>query len=480
MDIGNAGAAGLPGGGLMPLFVVRHQHAAESCPARNPALGAVLLNHLSRPNAHRHGVVIQGEAVVRDRHALFFIAEAADEGALMAFMAPFQQAGEVEVLAASTCAGVVAAGGCDAPAPSVPAASLDPADACQDAIEAGLIVHRAHPLNGETSVPDLAGGAIMPNGRFYLRNHFDIPRIDGDAFRLQVRGLVERPLELSLRELLNLRSESRIVTLECAGNGRSLFDPPVPGEIWGLGAVSTAEWTGVPLAEVLERAGVLPAASDVVFRGADGGPVDGLDAPIRYERGLGLDEASAASPLLAYEMNGEPLSAPHGYPLRLIVPGWYAVASVKWLTEIEVTDRPLTSHYQTDKYWYEWTRGGRAESAPVRLMNVRALIAEPDPGSCVPRGETAIRGVAWSGAGPIACVDVSVNGGAWQAARLLGEPRAGAWQWWELITALDRPGPLSLRARATDSTGREQPDCAEWNRLGYGNNSIHEVSAQIV
>ena len=464
----------------MALFVVRHQHSAESCPARDPAMGAVLLNHLSRPNAYRHGVTIQGEAVVRDRHALFFIAEAADEAALLAFMAPFREAGDVEVLAASTCAGVVAAGGCDAPRPPVPAASLDPADACQDAIEAGLIVHRAHPLNGETSVPDLAGGAIMPNGRFYVRNHFDIPSLDGDAFRLKVRGLVERPLDLSIRELRNLRSESRIVTLECAGNGRSQFDPPVPGEVWGLGAVSTAEWTGVPLAEVLGRAGPQPSGSDVVFRGADGGAVDGLDAPIRYERGLSLEDAAAAGALLAYEMNGEPLSAPHGFPLRLIVPGWYAVASVKWLTEIEVTERPLSSHYQTDKYWYEWTRDQRAERAPVRLMNVRALIAEPDPGARVSCGETAIRGVAWSGAGPIARVDVSVNGGAWQAARLLGEPRTGAWQWWELITDLSQPGALTLRARASDSAGREQPERAEWNRLGYGNNSIHEVSAQVV
>jgi DMSO/TMAO reductase YedYZ molybdopterin-dependent catalytic subunit len=463
----------------MPLFVVRHQHSAESCPARDPSMGAVLLNHLSRPNAHRYGVVIQGEAVVRDRHALFFIAEAAHEDAVTAFMAPFRQAGEVEVLAASTCAGVVAAGGCDAPAPAVPAASLDPADACQDAIEAGLIVHRAHPLNAETSVPDLAGGAIMPNGRFYLRNHFDLPRLDGDAFRLRVAGLVERPLELSMRELRNLPSESRVVTLECAGNGRSLFDPPVPGEVWNLGAVSTAEWTGAPLAEVLERAGVRPGASHAVFRGADGGLLDELDVPIRYERGLRLDDIRQSGAMLAYEMNGEPLSAPHGYPLRLIAPGWYAVASVKWLTEIEVTERPLVAHYQTDKYHYEWTRDGRAAREPVGLMNVRALIAEPDPGARVPAGETAIRGVAWSGAGPISRVEVSLNGGAWQAARLLGEPRTGAWQWWELITRLDRPGALTLRARATDAAGRTQPERAEWNALGYGNNQIHVVSAEV-
>ncbi|HEX7759398.1 MAG TPA: sulfite oxidase, partial [Caulobacteraceae bacterium] len=343
----------------------------------------------------------------------------------------------------------------------------------------GLIIHRAHPLNGETSVPDLAGGAVMPNGRFYLRNHFDMPRLDAEHFRLAVDGLVDRPLDLSLRALRNLRSESRVVTLECAGNGRSLFDPPVPGEVWGLGAVSTAEWTGAPLAEVLDRAGVRAEATDLWFRGADGGPIEGLDAPIRYERGLSLEQALQANALLAYEMNGEPLSSPHGYPLRLIVPGWYAVASVKWLTEITVTDRPFEGHYQTDKYWYEWTRHGREEREPVSRMHVRSLIAEPDPGARVPCGETAIRGVAWSGAGEISAVDVSLNDGPWRPARLLGEARYGAWRWWELITRLEQTGPLEIRARASDTAGHTQPPSAEWNRLGYGNNSIHAVTAQV-
>ncbi|OCP00774.1 MULTISPECIES: sulfite oxidase [unclassified Ensifer] len=464
----------------MPLFIVHHQHSPETCPARDPAKGAMLLNHLSRPSAARHGVVIKGEAVVRGLHSLFFIAEAADETVLQAFLAPFRQAGEVEVIAAMSCAAVVSSGGCDACPVDVSAALLDPADACQDAIEAGLLIHRVNPLNGETSVPDLAGGAVMPNGRFYLRNHFEIPSLDGDSYRLSVGGLVERSLSLSLRELHNLHAESFVVTLECAGNGRNLFDPAVPGEAWGLGAVSTAEWTGIPLIEVLERAGLRPGATELVFRGADSGLVEGHDAPVRFERGLSLDQIRETDALLAYEMNGEPLSSPHGYPLRLIVPGWYAVASVKWLTEIVVTDEPCKAHYQTEKYWYQWPRNGREERAPVKLMNVRALISSPDQGESLPRGETAIRGVAWSGAGSISRVDVSLNGGPWRAARLVGEGRRAAWQWWELITPLEETGPLTVRARATDMAGRTQPECAEWNRLGYGNNSIHAVTAQVI
>lgn len=282
--------------------------------------------------------------------------------------------------AAMTCAAMVSSGGCDGRPVDVSAEVLNPADACQDAIEAGLLIHSVNPLNGETSVPDLAGGAVMPNGRFYLRNHFDIPNLGGDNYRLSIGGLVERPLKLCMRELHNLHAESLVVTLECAGNGRSLFDPAVPGEAWGLGAVSTAEWTGVRLMEVLERAGLRPGATELTFRGADSGVVDGHVAPVRFERGLSLDQIGETDALLAYEMNGEPLSPPHGYPLRLIVPGWYAVASVKWLTEIVVTDKPCEAYYQAEKYWYHWVRNGHDERAPVKLMNVRALVSSPDEG----------------------------------------------------------------------------------------------------
>ncbi len=205
-------------------------------------------------------------------------------------------------------------------------------------------MHRAHPLNCETSIPALLGGVVMPNARFYVRNHFQIPVLDAATFRLAVGGLVERPLSLSLRDLHNMRSHTLAVTLECAGNGRTLFDPPIAGEKWNLGAVSTAEWTGVPLAEILDRAGVRRGAREVVFRGADGGVVDGGSEPIRFERSLPLDQARDPDVLVAYAMNGEPLPIQHGQPLRLVVPGWYAVASVKWLTEIEVIDDPFKGH----------------------------------------------------------------------------------------------------------------------------------------
>jgi len=290
---------------------------------------------------------------------------------------------------------------------------------------------------------------------------------------------LERPLSLSLRDLRNMGSQRRVVTLECAGNGRSFLSPPVEGEKWRLGAVSTAEWTGVPLAEVLDRAGVKAAAREIVFRGADRGKVSGRSEPIRFERSLKIDDARDSEALLAYAMNGEPVPVQHGHPLRLVVPGWYGVASVKWLTAIEAIDRPFGGYFQAEKYWYEWNRAGDVVREPVTLQRVRALITEPGPDQEKEHGELLVRGVAWSGAAPIARVEVSIGSGPWQTARLLGERHRHSWQWWELSTRQDRPGRVSLRARATDLAGRTQPDAPEWNRLGYGVNAIQEVSVPV-
>jgi DMSO/TMAO reductase YedYZ molybdopterin-dependent catalytic subunit len=462
----------------MALFVVNHRHEADRCPATDPELGAMLLNYLSRPNVRQQGVEIRGEAVVQGEHSLFLIVESSDEQRLREFLQPFAQAGTVDIHPASTCARVIASGGCAAPMPVLDGA-VDPEEACQRAIDAGLVVHRAHPLNCETSIAALIGGVVMPSAHFYVRNHFQVPALDASTWRLDVSGLVERPLSLSLRDLRNIGSQRRVVTLECAGNGRSFLSPKVEGEKWGLGAVSTAEWTGVPLVEILDRAGVKPAAREIVFRGADGGKVSGRSEPIRFERSLKLDDARGSEALLAYAMNGEPLPVQHGHPLRLVVPGWYGVASVKWLTGIEAVEGPFRGYFQSEKYWFEWNRGTEGVKEPVTLQRVRALITEPGPDSEREPGELIVRGVAWSGAAPIARVEVSIGGGPWQQARLLGERQRHSWQWWELSTRVDRPGTISLRARATDLAGRTQPEQPEWNHFGYGSNAIQEVAVRV-
>lgn len=359
------------------------------------------------------------------------------------------------------------------------APSWSPETVLKQAADAGIVVRRENPLNGESPLPVLAACAAMPSAHFYRRNHFPIPRLDARSFRLSVKGLVERPLTLKMSDLRALPARDLVATLECAGNGRTLFRPAIEGEHWDLGAVSTARWGGISLREVLDRAGVQPNGREVVFRGADGGPLEELPAPIRFERSLPIEVATDADVLLVHTMNGAPLTAAHGFPLRLVVPGWYAVASVKWLTEIELIDHAFEAFYQTDRYWYEWQRDGRAVREPVTHMLVRSLITEPADGVEVPRGELVVRGVAWSGASPVVRVEVGVAGRPWQDAELVGpKDRYGSRRWETRVTV--GTGPVTLRARATDEAGNSQPEQAEWNRLGYGNNSIHQVPIRVL
>ncbi|HSS61537.1 MAG TPA: sulfite oxidase [Candidatus Limnocylindrales bacterium] len=327
-------------------------------------------------------------------------------------------------------------------------------------IRSTLVVRRAQPFNAEAQLATLADHVLTPNERFYVRNHFPVPRIDARRWRLTIRGLVDTPLEVSLRMLREMRSRALAVTLECAGNGRSFFRPAIEGEPWVLGAVSTARWGGVLLSALLDRAGMRAEATHLVFRGADGA----------YERGLSLDEARGTPVLLAYSMNGDPLPAMHGGPVRLIVPGWYGVASVKWLGSVEVTDRPFAGRYQTDRYVY-------AKSKPVTLMRVRSLISRPEDGAAVRAGIVNVRGLAWSGSGGVRRVEVSVEGGAWRPARLTA-PKHFAWQSWRHTVRIRSGQTMTLRSCATDASGETQPEHAEWNALGYGNNSIQTVTVR--
>jgi len=346
-----------------------------------------------------------------------------------------------------------------------------------------MICH-ADPLNCETPLARL-GDDVTPTADFYARNHFQIPTLELSTWRLRISGQVERPLSLSLEDLMRMRSETKVVTLECAGNGRSMFNALTDGEQWTLGAVSTAEWTGVPLVEVLDRVGIEPRACEILFRGADGGRIPHPDPPpqgegnTRFERSLALDVARDSRSLLAYAMNGEPLPERHGYPLRLIVPGWYGVASVKWLTEIELIENAFAGYFQTDKYVYEWERDGRVVREPVTVARVRSMITEPASDAEIPAGNLAIRGLAWSGAAPIARVEVSIGGGPWTEACLQGNQHRYGWRRWELTLPVLGQGTIALRARATDLAGNMQPALPEWNRLGYGANSIQEVAVRV-
>src|SRR3954451_15168087 len=286
------------------------------------------------------------------------------------------------------------------------------------------------PFNAEAP-PEALHGEITPTDLHYVRSNFALPTHDGT---LEIGGAVERPAALTLDDLRALPAHERAVTLECAGNGRLQTRPLPIGEPWGDYAVSTARWTGALLSDVLDL--VRPAADgiDVRFSGADHGayhltPVlaDTSRDDLRFVRALPLSLAAdpAAEILIAYDMNGEPLRADHGMPFRLIVPHWYAVASVKWLKRIDVLTEPFTGEFQTGHYVYEWPDKPHER---VGLMRVRARITDPAPGAVIPAGAYTVRGKAWSGAGPISAVDISLTGeGDWYPAGV-EEPK-GPYQW---------------------------------------------------
>jgi sulfane dehydrogenase subunit SoxC len=323
---------------------------------------------------------------------------------------------------------------------------------------------------------------ITPVGLHYLLAHYDIPRVDAATWRLEVGGLVERPLTLTLDDLRRRPAVELAVTMECAGNGRALLTPRVVSQPWLHGAVGTALWRGVPLESLLEDAGVLDGARDVVFTGLDRGLEGGVVQD--YERSLSLEEASAAGAILAHEMNGQPLSPQHGYPLRLVVPGWYGMTSVKWLTRITPQSEPFAGYQQAHSYRLRLEED--EEGRPLTRILPRALMVPPGRPEFPSRrrelapGRCEIRGRAWSGWAPVAGVDVSTDGGlTWAEAKLerdLGSQSAWcAWRYsWDA-----QPGEHELLCRARDEAGNAQPFQPEWNLGGYANNSVQRVTATV-
>ncbi len=325
--------------------------------------------------------------------------------------------------------------------------------------DGGLVVRQAEPLNLEGPFAAL-NGRITPTGQFYVRSHFPAPEIDAEAFRLTVDGAVEREIGLSLDELLRMPATTRAATLECAGNGRVFLTPPAEGVQWHLGAVGTAEWTGVPLDEVLQRAGLQTEAGEIVLEGADRGVVRDKGAPpgeIAYARGVCVEDAGRV--LLAYAMNGEPLTREHGFPLRAIVPGHYAMASVKWLTRIHVATEPFQGYFQTEDYAYWDGAAGNAVRRPIRAMALKSSIARPVEGTVVEAGsETTIAGAAWSGGPGLERVEVSTDGGTtWAAAEFLDAEEPGVWRRWQYVWRVPEAGEYVLLSRATDVAWNVQP-----------------------
>ncbi len=320
---------------------------------------------------------------------------------------------------------------------------------------------------------------VTPAGLHYLLIHFDIPDLDAAAWRLRVDGLVGRPLSLSLEDLRRLPARTVRATMECAGNGRGHTSPRYPSMPWLEEGVSTAEWTGVPLREVLREAGLKDGTRELVFHGADRGFDRGIEHD--YARSLAPQEAMREEVLLAYAMNGAPLLPQHGAPLRVVVPRWYGMASVKWLMRIEAIDRAFDGVQQALSYHFRAVAGEKG--VPCTRMRVNSLMVPPGIPDffgrrrTVDAGELEITGRAWSGDGDIARVEFGVDG-AWTEAALDAPAGPYAWRRWRARWRAST-GAHVLSCRATDATGAVQPLEPPWDVTGFGNNSVQRVEVTV-
>jgi DMSO/TMAO reductase YedYZ molybdopterin-dependent catalytic subunit len=315
----------------------------------------------------------------------------------------------------------------------------------------------AAPENSETPLEQVRSW-VTPNRLFFVRNHFEIPHGDESTWRLRVEGCVERPVELGWDDLLALPERSVFCTVECAGNGRSFLQPHAHGVQWGAGAIGHAEWTGVPLRLVLQRAGVRAGTVEVLCEGADRGTEADHPETMPFARSLPLAKALDPDTLLAVRMNGELLEPEHGFPVRLLVPGWYGVASVKWLRRIELLDQPFRGYFQATKYTVQRRTASGTETVVVGPMAVKSEIVRPHAGEVLGVGTNRIFGVAWAGPEAVARVDISADGGrSWAEAELLGPKAPYSWTLWEYLWEVAAPADYTLLARATCAGGQVQP-----------------------
>jgi len=346
----------------------------------------------------------------------------------------------------------------------------------------GKIVLSEEPLVLETPLEQLRD-FITPTKSFYVRSHFPIPKIDKNKWRLRIEGEVEKPFEINFDELIKMESRKIPATLECAGNSRSFLEPKVKGVQWRLGGVGNAEWTGVPLSILLERAGIKSNAFEIILEGADHGELEDPKSPrgeINFARSIPFEKAKDV--LLAHKMNGDELPPEHGFPVRAIVLGWYAVASVKWLQRIIVTDKPFNGYYQTLDYSYWKRRGDIAELTALSEIQTKSAILKPaERETLSANSNVRVRGAAWTGNGEITKVELSTDAGlTWSEAKLLDESKPNAWRLWEFDwKAPAKPSRATLIARAIDSKDGTQPTERDPDRGTYMINHLLPITVEV-
>jgi sulfite oxidase len=344
-----------------------------------------------------------------------------------------------------------------------------------------MIVRSRRPLNLESPIGAL-DRRLTPNDGLFVRSHFGAPAVDLGPWEVEIIGLVVRPVRLTLDDLSRLEQATKTAVLQCAGNGRALYRPRVPGVPWERGAVGQANWSGVRLVDLLERTGVEAGAAHVHFIGGDAPPSPKTPA---FVRSIPLDRARDPETILARGMNGEPLPTIHGGPVRLVVPGWAGNNWFKWVRKIVVAREEAPGPYMQTSYRMPRTpvppsaAPGAVPMDPVAWMNVKSLITWPERGTVLPAGPVEIRGIAWTGQGHVTKVDVRIDrDGRWQRASLLGDAEQGAWRQWRFPWEPSQRGRHVIEARATDSMGKVQPELPEWNRSGYLWNGFDTVECE--
>jgi DMSO/TMAO reductase YedYZ molybdopterin-dependent catalytic subunit len=345
----------------------------------------------------------------------------------------------------------------------------------------GMIVRASRPEDLEMQLEGF-GSWITPVEQFFVRSHHYLPQVDAAQWRLRVEGEVANPLTLTMADLRQLPRAELTGVLECAGNGRGSYEPHVPGVQWQFGAVGNARWAGVRLADVLKKAGVNETTREILF--------DGADAPIgsmpKFQRGIPVKKALDENTLLAFEMNGQPLAPQHGFPLRVIAPGWAGDSWVKWVTRIQALNKPFEGFWMTSAYRHPGhavTPGAAVDPKqmqPVTSLRVKSVIASPPDGFFLGLAPVRIRGAAWAGESPVSAVDVSADfGRTWKSATLGRDDAPFAWRLWDFSWTPEREGYYVLMARARDTSGDVQPLAAEWDPSGYLWNAVQQVGVTI-
>jgi sulfite oxidase len=342
----------------------------------------------------------------------------------------------------------------------------------------GMILRSSRAEDLEMTLDGFLESYITPVDRFFVRSHHYQPTVDGAAWRLKVDGKVGTPLTLTMEELKKLPRVELVSVLECAGNGRGLYEPSMAGLQWTYGSVGNGRWAGVRLADVLKKAGAQPGAIEVLFDGAD----VAVGKQPEFQRGIPFNKAMDPNTLLAYEMNGEALPKEHGFPLRLIVPGWAGDSWAKWITRIEVRDTEFDGFFMKTGYRHPGkpvapgTAVDPAQMKPVTTLQIKSIIASHVDGQDIAIAPAKLRGVAWSNESPVASVEVSTDGGrVWRAARLGKDSARFGWRQWEYDWTPAQAAYYNVMVRARNVAGENQPMAQEWNPSGYSHNVVQSV-----